>query len=102
MSEFKFCKDCIHYIQESYPYRNPRCKVSYITDLVRGTKHYDDCKEVRQSGGSCGVTGRLFELRIEPERPDKSEYEPQVIKLFEEPKRLSIQRIINLFNKGKR
>ena len=61
-----FCCDCRRFIDETgstIPNEVPRCNLSQMVEVIRGTKFYPPCELMRNNSSPCGFAGKYFERK---------------------------------------
>jgi hypothetical protein len=62
-----FCCDCRRFIDSTDPGANapdvPRCNLSQMVEVIRGTKFYPPCELMRNNSSPCGFAGKHFERK---------------------------------------
>ncbi len=62
--EYKFCKDCAHFMTASFEV--PRCRIAHIKpDLVTGEGGHQFCSVERIGEGGCGEAGKNFQPKTQ-------------------------------------
>ena len=62
-----FCTNCSHFLDESDSKNGagdtPRCNLSQMVEVIRGTKFYPPCELMRNNSSTCGFAGKFFERK---------------------------------------